>query len=535
MAKFPRLGSKVRRLRLAHELSQVNAAMRLGISASYLNLIEHNQRPLTVALLFKVGQLFNVDLRDWAEGDEARIAMAVREVLNDPILSETAVSDDEISEAAAAMPNLSQAMSELYAAYRRALDNVNKLGDQLSEQAMASGATMEMRSVLTSIKSFSEILREHKDLAEDQRSQFLSILVEESDRLTAVMDEGMKASEARRLRTPLDERQPAEEISRFIELHDHYFPELEAAAEELAGGWDANAFDLPQKLSQELADRWNVEVSFSAVNRLNTANTDSANSPPPPAGQLIVDPDRPVAEISADLAGHVCRLAHGDLLTSRLTESGDLDGERSALLAAVLESYFATAVVMPYAAFHDEAVASGYDFAHLARRFRVSPLAAARRLTSLRRPGASGIAFHFLRVDVAGNVRERITGSGMPLPRFGGTCPRWNIHHAFSRPGQTLTQTVSMPDGAAYFCMSRTDDATMPKQPGFGPQLAFSLGCALRDAPALSDYSTIESHGRDEGIPVGLNCRVCPRPACPDRAFHSAVASGAITRSPAAL
>jgi len=538
MAKQPHLGSKVRRLRQARDLSQVEAATRLGISASYLNLIEHNQRPLTVALLFKVGQLFDIDLRDWSEGEEAQTAAAIREALNDPILAGNAVSDEEITEITAAAPNLSHAMAELYAAYRRALDNVNNLGDRLSEQAMASGATLEMRSVLTSIKSFSEILREHQDLDEGQRRQFLSILVDESNRLTSVMDKAIEDEDANRIRGALDQRQPAEEVSRFIERHNHHFPELESAAEELTGSWDANAFELPQRLSALLADRWRVSVSFSPGgmqgNNGRGPVAHASGSELAAAGKLVIDPNRPVWEISCELARHVAHLGHGDLIAERLGEVTEAETDRAGLLAGIMEDYFAAAILMPYGDFHSEAVNSAYDFEHLARRFRVPPRNAARRLTTLRRPGASGVAFHLLAVDVAGNVRERIPGSGMPLPRFGSACPRWNIHHTFSAPGQTLAQTMVMPDGTRFFCISRTDEEASPRPVrayyGFGPRQAFALGCARAEAEQVSYFSEpVSADGKDE-TPVGINCRICPRTDCSDRAFQSAVT--AVSPSP---
>ncbi|MGH7439789.1 MAG: helix-turn-helix domain-containing protein, partial [Polyangiaceae bacterium] len=56
--ELPRLGAKVRTLRRRESLSQVQLAERLGISASYLNLIESNRRPLPAALLIKLAQLF---------------------------------------------------------------------------------------------------------------------------------------------------------------------------------------------------------------------------------------------------------------------------------------------------------------------------------------------------------------------------------------------------------------------------------------------------------------------------------------------
>ena len=49
------VGHKLRRLRQSMELSQTAMSEILDISPSYLNLLEHNQRPLTVALLLRLG------------------------------------------------------------------------------------------------------------------------------------------------------------------------------------------------------------------------------------------------------------------------------------------------------------------------------------------------------------------------------------------------------------------------------------------------------------------------------------------------
>ena len=43
-------GARLRRLRRERGLSQADAAQALGVSASYLNLLERNQRPVTALL-----------------------------------------------------------------------------------------------------------------------------------------------------------------------------------------------------------------------------------------------------------------------------------------------------------------------------------------------------------------------------------------------------------------------------------------------------------------------------------------------------
>ena len=72
MREAPRLGAKVRALRRREALSQVQLAERLGISPSYLNLIESNRRPLPAPLLIKLAQLFGVDLHTFGADEDAR-------------------------------------------------------------------------------------------------------------------------------------------------------------------------------------------------------------------------------------------------------------------------------------------------------------------------------------------------------------------------------------------------------------------------------------------------------------------------------
>ena len=67
MAKKSNMGRRVRSLRRQNVLTQAQLAEKLGISASYLNLIEHDQRPLTAALLVKLAQLFRVEVATFAQ------------------------------------------------------------------------------------------------------------------------------------------------------------------------------------------------------------------------------------------------------------------------------------------------------------------------------------------------------------------------------------------------------------------------------------------------------------------------------------
>lgn len=121
------LGAKIRRLRQERKLTQQQMAERLGISASYLNLIEHDERPVTVALLLKLGQTFDVDLQELSDDPERRLAASLREVFADAGLGGGAVDAEEIRRLVANAPKAGRAIVELYRAWRAAREDAQAL------------------------------------------------------------------------------------------------------------------------------------------------------------------------------------------------------------------------------------------------------------------------------------------------------------------------------------------------------------------------------------------------------------------------
>ncbi len=117
------LGSKVRRLRQERNLTQTAMAARLGISASYLNLIEHDQRPLTVGLLLKLGQTLGIDLRELSDDGERRLAATLGEAFSDPELGGQGVEADEVRRLVASAPNAAPVIARLYRAWRLARED----------------------------------------------------------------------------------------------------------------------------------------------------------------------------------------------------------------------------------------------------------------------------------------------------------------------------------------------------------------------------------------------------------------------------
>lgn len=113
----PLIGRTLRRLRLEHALSQQALAASLGVSASYLNLIEHDQRKITATLLIKLAEILRVDIGTLSGAQERQIETGLRETFADALLGAEPVPEPEVA-ALAALPSAARAVLTLYRAWR---------------------------------------------------------------------------------------------------------------------------------------------------------------------------------------------------------------------------------------------------------------------------------------------------------------------------------------------------------------------------------------------------------------------------------
>ncbi|MDI7863457.1 short-chain fatty acyl-CoA regulator family protein [Rhizobiaceae bacterium n13] len=126
-------GPKVRRIRNGLGLTQMAMAEALEISPSYLNLIERNQRPLTVQLLLKLAAVYKVDL-DELQGEAGGLVRDLREVFADPLLAGELPGEQELIEVAEAAPNAASGILKLYRAYREQAQRLSDLAGLLAQE-----------------------------------------------------------------------------------------------------------------------------------------------------------------------------------------------------------------------------------------------------------------------------------------------------------------------------------------------------------------------------------------------------------------
>jgi predicted transcriptional regulator/DNA-binding XRE family transcriptional regulator len=453
MPRQPRLGKKVRKLRSRHGLTQVALAAKLGISTSYLNLIEHNQRSLTVPLLLKLGQLFEVDLQDFAESDQAQLLADLTEVFGDALFEGHDVKPADLQDLVATSSELSRAVIALYRGYREAHAEANALAERVSEEGL-----LRSREVV---------------------------------------------------------QLPAEEVTDFLQQNMNYFAELETAAERLWQEAGLDGEDLYRGLVGYLASSIGVEVRVVPAH----SGGGVVRRYDPQTRQLYLSSMIPASSRIFQLAHQVGMLGQRDTF-ARLMRGATLStSDSDALCRVALGNYFAGAVMMPYAPLLDAARSLRYDIELLQERFGASFEQVCHRLTNLNRPGAGGVPLHLIRVDMAGNVSKRFNGSGIRLARYGGACPRWNVHEAFMTPGLIRIQVSRQHDGRTYFCIARSVEKAGGGYHVPQSRFAIGLGCEIGYARELVYADGVDLANPKTVVPIGPGCRLCERLDCRQRAF----------------
>ena len=104
----------------------------------------------------------------------------------------------------------------------------------------------------------------------------------------------------------------------------------------------------------------------------------------------------------------------------------------------------------------ETAVADRYNIDMLQCRFSASVEQVCHRLASLRRPGAEGVPFAFMRSDPAGFITKRLPLRDLPLPRYGGACPLWAIYRAFQTPDRVFRHLAEFPDRSRFLFFAKT-------------------------------------------------------------------------------
>ena len=140
------LGVKLKTLREQRGLTQAALAQALKLSPSYVNQLENNERPLSVAVLLRLQSALGIDLQFFSEDDEARLFAQLHEIVAEtPVPG--GVPESELRTLVQQMPAMVQLMLRLHGRARGAEQRVSNLdgGERGAPLAAGPGPHEEVR------------------------------------------------------------------------------------------------------------------------------------------------------------------------------------------------------------------------------------------------------------------------------------------------------------------------------------------------------------------------------------------------------
>ncbi len=446
-----KIGPKIRAFRRQLGLQANKLSEQLGISPSYLNLIESGKRKIDGDLLLKVCEELKIELSDLTNKSDLNLANNLSELLGDELFEDLDILGPEVQDLVNTNPKIARALI--------------KLGDNYKQKG-------------------------HE-------------IVSKVENISGKIIDGRKTSF------------PGEVVSDFLQENKNYFSKLEKFADDIFNRIQINNRATYMALCNFLKTEYGVKVKdvlpedgkpFSKIYYKSQKELHLSDYVALETKKLYA-----AAQIAQEGAMVV--------IENYLSEFKFPSEESKKLTKVALLNYCGAAILMPYKLFHQECIKQKYDLELLQNTFACTFEQIAHRVTCLQDPKLPGIPFHFLRVDVAGNISKRFSLSGIEIPRYGGACPRWNVYSAFSRPGVIQAAVSKMSNGEKYVCIARTVEKGVGRYGKKKSILSIGLGCQAKYAKDFVYTENLDLNDKKTEIPIGVSCRTCDRLDCSQRAF----------------
>ena len=236
MARSVLAGTRIRDYRTARRMKQVDLASSCGISASYLNLIEHNRRRIGGVLLLKIAQSLDVDPSVISEGAEAALTTALD--ASATAFGGDAVERDRLEELASRFPGWAALIATQYNEVRRLEQVVERMDDRLTHDPFLSASMHNVLSSVTAIRSASGILASGETIEPEWQARFHRNIFEDSQRLTEATETLVAYLDAE-TEEASEGSLPQEDVDRWLAANDWNIAPLEenpdASQEDILG------------------------------------------------------------------------------------------------------------------------------------------------------------------------------------------------------------------------------------------------------------------------------------------------------------
>ena len=446
-----KIGPKIKSFRRQLGLQANKLAEQLGISASYLNLIESGKRKIDGDLLLKVCEELKIELSDLTNKSDLNLINDISELLDDKLFEDLDIVGPEVKDLVNTNPKIAKALI--------------KLGDNFKQKD---------HEIINKVENLSG------KIIDSRKTAF-----------------------------------PGEVISDFLQEKKNYFPKLEEFAN--------NVFEKVQKNNRTryvaLCEFLKTEYSITVKDVIPDEGKPFSKIFDKNKKELLLSDYNSLETKKLHAAAQIAQEGAMEEINNYLSEFKFPTEESKRLTQIALLNYCGAAILMPYKLFHSECKKLKYDLELLQNTFATSFEQVAHRVTSLQDPKLPGIPFHFLRVDVAGNISKRFSLSGIEIPRYGGACPRWNVYSAFSRPGVIQAAVSKMTNGEKYVCIARTVEKGVGRYGQKKSMLSIGLGCEAKYAKDFVYTENLSLSDKKTEIPIGVSCRTCDRLDCSQRAF----------------
>lgn len=509
------IGFRISNRRKSLKISQAALARLVGISPSYLNLIENNKRDVGGALLQRVALHLNIDIDDLTGQAEQKLLQDLEEAYADPMIESLPFQPDERRQMVAQYPASALAITRLHRAYTDAVASADAFADRLRSDPLLSQLLHQVLSGVTAVRSSAEILEDVPDLEDGERQRFLAAIGRETRNLGAVarnlIGHFENASASRRSVSA------AREIDDLLIERTNYFPSLEAAGEALRMDVEKYGRFGLQGLTEVLERQFNVTVTIGGPPPAGPPDFPGQYRYFPELGTMWLQGATTLATRQFQLARLYGELAAGATIEAELDEAALASPAALRLAQRALGSYLAGAMIFPYSPFLEQAEAGAYDLDQLRQTYYASYEQVAHRLVSLRRPGEEGVPFGFLRSDPAGRLTKHFPLPGLLLPYSGHACPLWVIYGAFRTPDMPVRQVVRFSDGSRYLFVARTVQRRAAAFHEPPVMASVMLACNVLHADKTVYAQGLNLADNEADVEVGPTCRLCTRTNCASR------------------
>lgn len=252
------IGPRLRRLRRELGLTQAAMAADLDISASYVALIERNQRPVTADLLLRLSGAYAIDMTDFAGEERSNLSDRLAGCLKDPIFNDIDFAAGDAEDIASGYPAFADALLRLHTAYR---ENETALADRAHQPPSGPDPVAEARRFLSARKNFFPVI--------DSQAERLSPSPRKSGWIAALFEE----SQGFRVRSL-----PPEVLGGSVRRLDHHRRELLIDETlDAAGRGFQIALQLAYLAMEDALDAALAEGSFQSENGRRLARRALAN------------------------------------------------------------------------------------------------------------------------------------------------------------------------------------------------------------------------------------------------------------------